>query len=38
MKNVEILVRKAEVIKNIQEFQSEEILKLEKPQVMKNIG
>ena len=27
-----------DVIKNIQEFQSEEIVKLEKPQVMKNIG
>ena len=31
MKNVGILVRKADVIKNIQEFQSEEIVKLEKP-------
>ena len=40
MKNVGILVRKADVIKNIQEFQSEEIVKLEKPhcQAMKNIG
>jgi len=38
MKNVGILVRKADVIKNIQEFQSEEIVKLEKPQLMKNIG
>ena len=32
MKNFGILVRKADVIKNIQEFQSEEIVKLAKPE------
>ena len=32
VENVGILVRKADVIKNIQEFQSEEFVKLEKPE------